>query len=77
MGAYNRKEFLNDVLSHDKDTKEPYDINKDVWFLKYSNKSLPLKVKKTRAGLAQYTGTFGDKAENTFTPSFDVWSQTS
>lgn len=61
MGAYNRKEFLNDVLSHDKDTKEPYDINKDVWFLKYSNKSLPLKVKKTRAGLAQYTGTFGEK----------------
>jgi len=61
MGAYNRKEFLNEMLPTSENRKETYDINKDEFFLKYSNKSLPLKVKKTRAGLAQYTGTFGEK----------------
>ena len=61
MGAYNRKEFLNDVLADSKQPSQPYDINKDAFFLKYSNKSLPLNLKKTRAGLSQYTGTFGEK----------------
>lgn len=39
----------------------PYDINKDEIFLKYSNKSAPLNLKKTRAGLSAYTGNWGDK----------------
>lgn len=38
-----------------------YDIWKDQVFLKYANKNLPLNLKKNRAGLAQYTGTFGEK----------------
>lgn len=61
MGATNHKEIMLDRLQEPPKTNQPYDINKDALFLKYSNKSLPLKVKKTRAGLSQYTGTFGDK----------------
>jgi uncharacterized protein (DUF1800 family) len=63
MGAYNRKEFLNELLTDPKKETSSYDINKDEIFLKYSNKSLPLKVKKTRAGLSQYTGAWGEKQQ--------------
>jgi uncharacterized protein (DUF1800 family) len=59
MGAFNRKDFLNELAPTKKQPKQGYDINKDELFLKYSNKSLPLNLKKSRAGLSQYTGVWG------------------
>lgn len=52
---------LVERLSADKLQKKSYDINSDKVFLKYANKSLPLSNKKSRAGLAPYTGAFSLK----------------
>lgn len=61
MGGTNRREFLNNLLPEKLQKEEKYDITKDELFLKYSNKSLPLNLKKSRAGLTQYTGSWGEK----------------
>ncbi|MBL7765961.1 MAG: DUF1800 domain-containing protein [Chitinophagaceae bacterium] len=60
MGDYNRKEFINAFMPDRKKEPAPYDINKDELVKKYGNHSLPLKVKRSRAGLSQYTGTWGN-----------------
>lgn len=61
MGGTNRREFLNNLLPERPKKEEKYDISKDEIFLKYANKSLPLNLKKSRAGLSQYTGAWTDK----------------
>jgi uncharacterized protein (DUF1800 family) len=61
MGGSNRREFLNNLLPEKSKKEEQYDISKDEIFLKYSNKSLPLNLKRSRAGLSQYTGAWTDK----------------
>lgn len=44
-------------------TSEEYDIQKDEIFKKYANKSLPLNLKRTRAGLSPYTGAWTVKKQ--------------
>ncbi|MBK8143497.1 MAG: DUF1800 domain-containing protein [Bacteroidetes bacterium] len=61
MGGTNRREFLNNLLPEKARKEEKYDITKDELFLKYSNKTSPLHLKKSRAGLTQYTGAWTDK----------------
>ncbi|MCC7029601.1 MAG: DUF1800 domain-containing protein [Chitinophagaceae bacterium] len=61
MGDSNRREFLTNLLPEKSKKEAKYDITKDEIFLKYSNKSLPLNLKKSRAGLSQYTGAWTDK----------------
>lgn len=54
------KELQAPIFAKEMNRKTPYDINKDEIFLKYSNKVSPLGIKRTRAGLSQYTGTWSD-----------------
>jgi hypothetical protein len=61
MGGSNRREFLNNLLPEKLKKETEYDITKDEIFLKYSNKTSPLNLKKSRAGLSQYTGSWGEK----------------
>lgn len=61
MGDYNRKQFLTDLLPKGQKSKDSYDILKDEIFKKYANKNSPLGLKKSRAGLSQYTGVWGEK----------------
>ena len=61
MGGTNRRDFFSDLLPAKLQKNEKYDINKDEIFLKYANKTSPLSLKKTRAGLSQYTGAWTEK----------------
>ena len=61
MPDLNRREFIDGLLTKEKQSPEVYDINKDEIFLKYANKTSPLNFKHSRAGLAQYTGAWGER----------------
>lgn len=63
MSDNNRREVLENMLFGKSKDKEKYDINKDELFLKYSNKTYPLKLKKSRAGLTQYSGAWTEKEQ--------------
>ncbi len=62
MGDNNRRKFLKQAVDLGVSQTKAYDISKDEVFKKYSNKSLPIVGgKKTRSGIATYTGAFTDK----------------
>jgi hypothetical protein len=61
MSTLTRKDFLNGFSLRSKNKSNEYDIEKDVIFKKYSNKSLPLSVKRTRSSLAPYTGVWSER----------------
>ena len=44
MGGSNRREFLNNLLPEKLKKETEYDITKDEIFLKYSNKTSPVKI---------------------------------
>lgn len=63
MGDNKLKNIANSSfgIENEAEKNSTYDIAKDAIFQKYANKSLPLKTKKTRAGLTPYTGAFTEK----------------
>lgn len=62
MGVLKRREFLSTILKNETKKSTPiYDINKDVVFKKYANKTSPLSLNKKRAGLTQYSGVWTEK----------------
>lgn len=63
MSKMSRKDFFDVLIQHGGQHATEYDISKDAAFNKYSNKSLPLNVKKTRATLTPYTGVWGLKQQ--------------
>ncbi|HMN32608.1 MAG: DUF1800 domain-containing protein [Chitinophagaceae bacterium] len=63
MGEKNRRQFIESLTSKKPEKSQPYDINKDEVFLKYSNKTSPLALKKSRAGLTQYSGAWTTKQQ--------------
>lgn len=58
----NRTDFLNSIVKRPP-AKATYNTANDPLVKKYGNKSLPLDVKRTRSGLAPYTGTWGEKQQ--------------
>ncbi len=61
MPDFNRREFIGGLFTKEKESDTVYDINKDEVFQKYANKTSPLSLKKSRSGLSQYTGVWGEE----------------
>nr|HPI54695.1 hypothetical protein [Chitinophagaceae bacterium] len=58
----NRTDFLKSIVKRPPSASS-YQIEHDKFVKQYSNKSLPLNVKRTRSGLAPYTGIWGERQQ--------------